>query len=111
MTSVSTHILDTALGRPAAGVPVGLECWAGNAWQDVGGAVTGPDGRITGFPPVETFATAPCRLLFAVRDYLVTHHQTGFFPEITIAFVAEPGQHYHVPLLLSPFGYTTYRGS
>ena len=51
------------------------------------------------------------RLLFAVGDYLVTHHEAAFFPEITVAFVAEPGQHYHVPLLLSPFGYTTYRGS
>jgi 5-hydroxyisourate hydrolase len=111
VTTVSTHILDTAHGGPAAGVPVGFDLWAGNAWQRLGDAVTGPDGRITGFPPVEGDAPAYCRLLFAVDDYLVTHYSTAFFPEITVAFVAEHGEHYHVPLLLSPFGYSTYRGS
>lgn len=110
-TTVTTHILDTALGSPAAGVPVSLQLWADNAWQDLADAVTGPDGRITGFPPVDAAEPAFCRLLFSVGDYLVTHHEAAFFPEVTVAFVAEPGQSYHVPLLLSPFGYMTYRGS
>jgi hydroxyisourate hydrolase len=110
-TTVTTHILNTALGQPAAGVPVSLQLWSDSTWQDLGDAVTGPDGRITGFPPVGAADPAFCRLLFAVGDYLVTHHAAAFFPEITVAFTVEPGGTYHVPLLLSPFGYTTYRGS
>ena len=60
---------------------------------------------------MNTGTPATARLVFAVRDYLVASHGSAFFPEITIAFTAGPGEHYHVPLLLSPFGYSTYRGS
>ena len=72
---------------------------------------TGPDGRITDLPPLGPDGPATARLVFAVRDYLLASHGTAFFPEITIAFTAGPGEHCHVPLLLSPFGYATYRGS
>jgi hydroxyisourate hydrolase len=114
VNSVSTHILDTARGRPAAGVPVALEGWADGGWQRLGGSVTGDDGRAGALPapsPTGEGGPAICRLVFAVRDYLVAHHGTAFFPEITVAFAAGPGEHYHVPLLLSPYGYSVYRGS
>jgi len=109
--TVSTHILDTALGRPAAGVPVTLDIWSGGTWVPAGGSVTGPDGRSTGLPPLDPDATATVRLVFAVQDYLVASHGQAFFPEITVVFTAAPGEYYHVPLLLAPFGYSTYRGS
>ena len=126
MTTISTHILDTARGRPAADVPVALDIWDGGGWQRLGGSVTGADGRIGDLPAFEPPARpspprpggspaptgrAACRLVFAVRDYLVAHHGSAFFPEITVVFAAGPGEHYHVPLLLSPYGYSVYRGS
>jgi hydroxyisourate hydrolase len=111
MTSVSTHVLDLAAGRPAAGVPVTLDIWSGGAWVPVGGSVTGPDGRVTGLPRLDGESPVTARLVFAVREYLLAEHGTTFYPEITVAFSAGPGEHYHVPLLLSPFGYSTYRGS
>ena len=111
ITSVSTHVLDTALGRPAAGVPVTLDIWSGGIWVPAGGSVTGPDGRITDLPPLDTDAQATARLVFAVREYLEASHGAAFFFEIMVAFTAGFGEHYYVPLLLAPFGYSTYRGS
>lgn len=111
MTDVSTHVLDTARGRPAGEVGVTLDVWAGGGWSSLGSSVTGADGRIRDLPGPDLTAPTACRLTFAVRDYLETHHGGAFFPEITVVFVAEPGQHYHVPLLLAPFGYSVYRGS
>ena len=111
MITVSTHVLDLTAGRPAEGVPVTLDLWSGGTWVPAGGSVTGPDGRITDLPPLGPDAPATARLVFAVRDYLLASHGTAFFPEITIAFTAGPGEHCHVPLLLSPYGYSTYRGS
>lgn len=126
MTTVSTHILDTARGRPAADVPVALEAWDGGGWRRLGESVTGADGRIGDLPAFEPPAPpgpphpdgppappggATCRLVFAVRDYLVAQHGSAFFAEITVAFAAGPGEHYHVPLLLAPYGYSVYRGS
>src|SRR5262249_33877572 len=109
--TVSTHILDTALGRPAAGVPVTLDIWSGGTWVPAGGSVTGPDGRSTDLPPLDPDVPTSAGLVFAVRDYLQARHGQAFFPEITVVFTAGPGEHYHVPLLLAPFGYATYRGS
>jgi len=83
MITVSTHILDTALGRPAAGVPVTLDIWSGGTWVPAGGSVTGPDGRSTDLPPLDPDTTATARLVFAVRDYLVASHGQAFFPEVT----------------------------
>jgi hydroxyisourate hydrolase len=125
VTTVSTHILDTARGCPAADVPVALDIWDGG-WQRLGESVTGADGRTGDLPAFEPPAPpgtphregspappcrATCRLVFAVSDYLVAHHGSAFFPEITVAFAAGPREHYHVPLLLAPYGYSVYRGS
>ena len=111
MTTVSAHVLDTARGRPAVGIGVSLGVWADGGWQSAGEAVTGADGRVTSLPAVGLAAPASCRLVFAVGDYLAAQHGTAFFPEVAVVFTAEPGEHYHMPLLLAPFGYSTYRGS
>jgi 5-hydroxyisourate hydrolase len=108
---ISTHILDITRGRPAAGVPVAIEVLADDGWQSLGRAVTGPDGRTGELPAPDEAGPAGYRLLFEVRDYLTAQHGSAFFPEVTVAFTAEPGERYHVPLLLTPFGYTVYRGS
>jgi hydroxyisourate hydrolase len=111
MPTVSTHVLDTALGRPAEGVPVTFDVLDGGVWQGVGRAVTGPDGRVTDLPRAGVAGPVSARLVFAVREYLVRTHGAAFYPEVTVVFEAAPGEHHHVPLLLAPFGYTTYRGS
>jgi hydroxyisourate hydrolase len=111
VTTVSTHVLDTARGRPAEGVPVTFEVLDGGVWQRVGREVSGTDGRVTGLPPAGAAGPVHARLVFTVREYLIRTHGAAFFREITVAFEAEPGEHYHVPLLLAPFGYSAYRGS
>ena len=104
MSGISTHILDTERGRPATGVPVTLECHTGE-WQVVSESITDDNGRVGQLlPDGQHLQQNPYRLTF----------RTGgpFFPEITIVFhVADVATHYHVPLLLSSYGYTTYRGS
>ena len=114
MSGITTHVLDTALGRPAAGVPVTLESrGAGGGWRVVGRGATDADGRLRHLLP-EGFALAEgdYRLTFGAGAYFAPHGAEGFYTEVTVAFVVrDPASHYHVPLLLSPHGYTTYRGS
>lgn len=103
MSTLSTHVLDTAAGRPAEGIDVTLETRAGDP---LGAGVTNADGRVA--------ALGPDRL--DAGDYVLRFdtaaYPGGFYPEVVIVFtVADAEQHYHVPLLLSPYGYTTYRGS
>jgi hydroxyisourate hydrolase len=108
MTSVSTHVLDTARGRAATGVPVALSVWAPGGWRLAGESATGADGRVTDLPTMELTGPTSCRLLFAVGEYLAASHgPAAFFPDVTVAFVARPGEHYHLP----PYGYSVYRGS
>ncbi|KDN81793.1 hydroxyisourate hydrolase [Kitasatospora cheerisanensis] len=110
MTGISTHVLDTSLGRPAAGVPVELAVHTGDGWQLLGASATDSDGRVTDLPAVT--AGAVVRLLFDSAAYHAASGQQPFFPEVSIVFTVAPGQrHYHVPLLLNPFGYSVYRGS
>ena len=106
---ITTHILDTAKGKPARGVPIVLEKKDGNAFRELGRGVTDDDGRLkTLLPEGQTVEAATYRLTFDVNHYL----ENAFFPEVQITFtVRDAGQHHHVPLLLSPFGYSTYRGS
>ncbi|GAA4850758.1 hypothetical protein GCM10023221_32820 [Luteimicrobium xylanilyticum] len=108
---VTTHVLDTAAGRPAAGVPVRLEALGGDGWHEVGTGITDDDGRVRNLGP-GTLAPGRHRLTFDTEAYLTSHGLAVFFPEATITFVVAPDDvHLHVPLLLSPFGYSTYRGS
>ncbi|CAI7974683.1 MULTISPECIES: hydroxyisourate hydrolase [unclassified Parafrankia] len=107
--SLSTHVLDTASGKPAAGVPVRLERaavtldGATKGWRPVAQAVTDDDGRVGDLPADRTGAW---RLVFDTTGH------SAFYPEVAIVFVIrEPADHHHVPLLLAPYGYSTYRGS
>lgn len=117
MGRLSTHVLDTARGKPAAGVGITLFRLVGPDRQLVKQTATNADGRTDG--PLldgEALLTGQYELIFAAGDYLRTSGQAGegvlFLDEIPIRFgVPDTGQHYHVPLLLSPFGYATYRGS
>ena len=112
--SISTHVLDTSLGAPASGVAVTLERMQGGGHASpVSSGVTDADGRVTALAPRNSVLTPGAyRLCFHVADYFATAQRTSFYNDICVNFVVgiEP-QHYHVPLLLSPFGYSTYRGS
>jgi 5-hydroxyisourate hydrolase len=105
--SISTHVLDAALGKPAAGIAVRLDDPAGSTVE----AVTGSDGRVS------ELAAGPLdpgdyRLRFDTGQYFAAAGRTSFYPEVVVAFtITDAAQHYHVPLLLSPFAYSTYRGS
>ncbi|HEX2134265.1 MAG TPA: hydroxyisourate hydrolase [Actinophytocola sp.] len=104
--SLSTHILDTSVGRPAPDVPVRLEARADGGWQVLADGCTDADGRLGGWG-VE--APGVYRLVFGTGAY---HGPDAFYPEVVVAFrITDPAEHHHVPLLLSPFGYSTYRGS
>ena len=108
---ITTHVLDTALGRPAAGVAVTLERRDGAAWTSIGAASTDADGRVRELG-ASTLRPGHYRLTFAVAAYFKARGVTSFYPEVVVVFdVQASDQHYHVPLLLSPFGYSTYRGS
>ncbi|NUR01503.1 MAG: hydroxyisourate hydrolase [Streptomyces sp.] len=122
--SVSTHILDTSIGRPAEGVAIELSARSGReaAWQALGGSATDADGRCKDLPALPE-GTTHVRLDFAVEPYFekkqadaqqdapANRDSGAFFPEVAITFAVKPGEHYHVPLLLNPFGYSVYRGS
>ncbi len=111
---ITTHVLDTAEGRPAAGIHVVLQVRpSGREWRPLAEGRTNEDGRILDWmPPGSTPAPGVYRLVFDVRPYFERQKRPSFFPEIPIVFeIREPDLHYHVPLLLSPFGYSTYRGS
>jgi 5-hydroxyisourate hydrolase len=108
MGTLSTHVLDTGLGRPAAGIRVVLEALDGTAVDD---GITDGDGRVGSIGP-ERLEPGDYRLRFGSGDYFAARGERGFYPEVVVVFtVADASEHYHVPVLLSPFGYSTYRGS
>ncbi len=114
MSLITTHVLDTSRGQPASGVKVTLElAREGQAWQVVTSGITNQDGRIGDLlPPDARLTVGIYRLTFDTRDYFQQHNLQSFYPYIPIIFaIQQATEHYHVPLLLSPFGYTTYRGS
>jgi 5-hydroxyisourate hydrolase len=114
MSAITTHILDTSRGRPAPGVHVVLERRQPDGqWTRVGDGHTDADGRLRTLMP-ERAAAVPgvYRLTFDIGRYFSALDVRAFYPNVTVSFeVADNGGHYHVPLLLSPFGYSTYRGS
>lgn len=111
--SITTHVLDTARGRPAAGLAVVLESEQEGSWREIGRGVTDDDGRVkTLLAPGASLAAGRHRLTFATGPYFTAQRVAAFYPEVQVLFaVVDPTQHHHVPLLLSPFGYSTYRGS
>jgi 5-hydroxyisourate hydrolase len=114
MSGITTHVLDIARGRPAAGVPVTLEAKGeGGGWTVVGRGATDADGRLRDLAPSDFVLTeGDYRLTFDAGSYFDTWGAEGFYTEVVVGFVVrDPSAHHHVPLLLSPYGYTTYRGS
>ena len=113
MSGITTHVLDVARGRPAQAVPVILERQTEDTWRELGRAATDADGRVRQLLPAgHALSAGIYRLTFLTRSYFDALGIEGFYPEAAIVFtVRDPDQHYHVPLLLSPFGYSTYRGS
>lgn len=115
MSPITTHVLDLELGRPAGGVAVRLEVYVPDrgVWVELSKRVTDADGRVgdllaTGAP----LDTGRHRITFGTGAYFEARGVKTFYPSVTVEFeITEPAQHHHVPLLLSPFGYSTYRGS
>jgi 5-hydroxyisourate hydrolase len=108
---ITSHVLDAATGTPAAGVPVALSHLAVNGWVALAEAVTDADGRVSQFGP-ESVPAGRYRVTFDTQAYFASLGQAAFYPEVQVVFeLAEVDAHYHVPLLLSPFAYSTYRGS
>jgi 5-hydroxyisourate hydrolase len=113
MSAITTHILDTSRGRPAVGVEVVLQIRAGHEWKNLGAGLTDANGRCNTLTaessPIES---GTYRLLFNIGAYYHAQHVETFYGEIPIVFEAlHPETHYHIPLLISPYGYSTYRGS
>jgi 5-hydroxyisourate hydrolase len=115
--TLSTHVLDATTGRPAAGVRVRLERAGDGGWAPAGEGTTGPDGRLRlsgepGDPAAGADGPGVYRMTFDSGAYFRAGGCATFYPEVSITFeMAEAAGHYHVPLLLSPFAYSTYRGS
>ncbi|GAA4184765.1 hypothetical protein GCM10022288_05910 [Gryllotalpicola kribbensis] len=110
-SQITTHVLDTARGRPAPRVPVRLDAFSEGQWHELGRGTTDDSGRIDQLGPAEVPA-GRYRVVFDTAAYFATQDAVSFFPEIVVDFeVWSVDEHFHIPLLLSPFGYSTYRGS
>lgn len=113
MSQITTHILDTTRGLPAQNVPISLYVQQGDGWQELGSGVTNEDGRLPGLLAADVKLPAGIyRMHFHTSDYFKANKETGFYPYVDIVFELDGnGAHYHIPLLLTAFGYSTYRGS
>jgi len=113
MSTITTHVLDVSIGRPVANVPVLLEVQSANgAWSEAGHGATHSDGRLKDLAAGKTLSAGIYRLTFDTRSYFAGRNIAGLYPQVMIVFeVKDSQEHYHIPLLLSPFGYSTYRGS
>jgi 5-hydroxyisourate hydrolase len=110
MSLITTHVLDTAAGKPAAGVAVRLAVRSGAGWHTLGEAVTDDDGRVRDIGP-DAAEPGTYRLTFRTGEYFFRDGRESFFPEVTVTFTVTDTGHHHVPILLSPFAFSTYRGS
>ncbi|HEX8327749.1 MAG TPA: hydroxyisourate hydrolase [Hymenobacter sp.] len=112
MSQITTHILDTTKGKPAAGVTIALLQQAGDTWQEIARGVTNNDGRIANLLAKETrLKSGIYKMKFFTQEYFAQDNTANFYPVVEIIFDVATTEHYHVPLLLNPFGYATYRGS
>ena len=110
MSNITTHVLDTSIGKPAAGINVVLEVKQ-QQWEQIGSGTTNSDGRIADLTS-NPLSAGHYRISFALTEYFDAQKVDAFYPAAHIEFIVKaPDQHYHVPLLLNPFGYSTYRGS
>lgn len=112
MSQLTTHVLDTSVGRPGRNITVKLLQPVNNDWQMIAQGVTDADGRILDLLPSGKLLTpGNYKLLFETGAYFAANNIKGFYPEVDIQFTITDGSHYHVPLVFSPYGYSTYRGS
>jgi 5-hydroxyisourate hydrolase len=113
MSHITTHVLDLSLGKPAANIAVILETQSsGGVWSEVARGATDTDGRLRDWPAAKTLPAGMYRLTFETRAYFAARKIASLYPHIVVVFeVRDAQEHYHIPLLLSPFGYSTYRGS
>lgn len=113
MSQITTHILDTTRGMPAQNVPISLYAQKGNVWEKLAGGLTNADGRIQGLLADDVKLSAGIyRMHFETSAYYEMNQEKGFYPYVDIVFELDSaGAHYHIPLLLTAFGYSTYRGS
>ncbi len=110
---LSVHVLDQQSGQPGAGIEVTLEQRKGSGWRELARGVTNEQGRIPAlYPEGKKMAAGDYRIVFRTGAHFARKGQATFFPRIPVEFTVDaPAQHYHIPLLLSPFGYATYRGN
>jgi 5-hydroxyisourate hydrolase len=112
LSPITTHILDTSRGCPAEGVAVHLSVKEAGTWTGLAEGITDADGRVTDLLQPGSLTVGTYRLTFDIGAYHQVLGVTSFYPEVTVVFhIGAPDEHYHVPLLLNPFGYATYRGS
>ena len=112
MSQITTHVLDTARGVPAQGITIKLHQNINQDWQEIGVGVTNNDGRVNDLIIDDTrLSPGSYKLTFELAAYFKAHGMKVFYPEATIVFQVSDDSHYHIPLLLNPFGYSTYRGS
>jgi 5-hydroxyisourate hydrolase len=113
MSQITTHVLDISLGRAAAGVPVVLEVEeVGTGWRQLGRGETDKDGRLRDLLAEGALVEGTYRLTFDTHAYFADRKIQALYPQVSVVFsVRDAAEHYHIPLLLSPFGYSTYRGS
>ena len=112
MSQLTTHILDTSIGKPAQNVSVVLEQIQSSSWNKIAEGVTNLDGRVSNLLATDKILdTGIYRLIFDTQSYFKKQNIKTFYPSVTIEFEITDATHYHVPLLLNPFGYSTYRGS
>ena len=113
MSAITTHVLDTSKGRPADGITAILEFKTADGWTELARGSTNADGRIPDLLPKEIrISPGVYRLTFELRSYLEGNQTASFYPYVPVVFeIKDSEQQYHIPLLLSPFGYSTYRGS
>ncbi len=112
-SQITTHVLDVSIGKPAAGVPVVLEVEdVGTGWKHLGRGTTDKDGRLRDLLAAGALVEGTYRLTFDTHTYFADRKIEGLYPQVSVVFsVRESSKNYHIPLLLSPFGYSTYRGS
>jgi 5-hydroxyisourate hydrolase len=113
MSQITTHVLDTSIGRPASGVPIVLEIKKpGGKWRELSRGATDVDGRLRHLLAPEALVQGTYRLTFDTASYFESRKMAGLYPQVGVVFeVRDAKEHYHIPLLLSPYGYSTYRGS
>ena len=112
MSPITSHVLDTALGKPAAGLPLRLQLQTQDGWQTLAERSTNQDGRVGDLLAEGALVRGTYRMIFDTGAYLKASGQAVFYPQVEIVFTIEAeAEHYHIPLLLSPYGYATYRGT